>query len=317
MTTQPMDQSPGTRELISLCIINPNLKVAILFEFPNKARLKFMTLTNIHLPQTFLIADPTLYKLHLASWNEFDEPLDVFVRDRSEWETWNAWRISRNDFNRKFIFSLINFYPENDIWLFGGVYQVLSRKNKNHARSYEVELLDEGKPYIGRLKIELKRRGRARVVKFEQYYEKLVISEILSSPYSGEAFCGYDKIDVTFPMLESVISIQNAGWKAALENIKGVYLITDTSNGKRYVGSAYGMDGIWSRWKTYVETGHGHNKQLRQLIKDSGIKYARNNFRFALLEHQSMKADDEFIIERENYWKKVLLTRSEYGYNDN
>jgi hypothetical protein len=30
-----------------------------------------------------------------------------------------------------------------------------------------------------------------------------------------------------------------------LENVKGVYLIVDKSNGKMYVGSAYGDTGIW------------------------------------------------------------------------
>ena len=102
-----------------------------------------------------------------------------------------------------------------------------------------------------------------------------------------------------------------------MENVKGVYLITDISNGKRYVGSAYGGEGIWSRWKSYVETGHGNNKELTRLIKRSGMEYARINFRFALLEHQSMLTDDDFIIERENYWKNILLTRGKYGYNKN
>jgi hypothetical protein len=49
-------------------------------------------------------------------------------------------------------------------------------------------------------------------------------------------------------MLESIYAIQRPDWKTALEHAKGVYLITDTSNGKRYVGSAYGVTGIWSRW---------------------------------------------------------------------
>ena len=94
-------------------------------------------------------------------------------------------------------------------------------------------------------------------------------------------------------------------------------MITDTGNGKRYVGSAYGVTGIWSRWACYVETGHGYTDELTQIMKTSGIEYARKHFRFALLEHRTMKTDDKVVIQREQYWKEVLLTRGDYGYNKN
>ena len=272
---------------------------------------------SIFLPQLYPIALPEKHKLHLASWNGSHQPLDVFVRNRPEWDRWNKWRAARDDFNRPFIFSLIDFYPEKDRWLFGGGYRVLSRKRINHSPSYEIELLDESRPFIGRMKISLKRPSRARVVNFENHYEDLIVAEILPAPYTGEPFCGYDKIDIGFQTLESIFVIQRSDWKAALENAKGVYLISDTLNGKRYVGSAYGTTGIWSRWECYVKTGHGYNDELTLLIKTSGIEYARKNFRFALLEHLTMKTDDNVVIQREQYWKSVLLTRSKYGYNKN
>jgi hypothetical protein len=83
------------------------------------------------------------------------------------------------------------------------------------------------------------------------------------------------------------------------------------------VGSAYGGTGIWSRWACYIETGHGYSDELTNVIAMSGIEYARKHFRFALLEHRTMKTDDDVIIQREQYWKSVLLTRGEYGYNKN
>ncbi len=212
---------------------------------------------------------------------------------------------------------MIDFYPETDRWLFGGTYRVISRENVNHSPSYKIDLVDEGRPLIGRLKIALKRPARAKAVNLENHYSDLVVAEILPAPYTGEAFCGYDQIDIGFSELESVFVIQRPDWKAALENAKGIYLITDTSNGKRYVGSAYGVTGIWSRWSCYVQTGHGYNDELTKLIAMSGIEYARKHFRFALLEHRTMKTDDDVIIEREQYWKAVLLTRGDYGYNNN
>jgi hypothetical protein len=83
-----------------------------------------------------------------------------------------------------------------------------------------------------------------------------------------------------------------------------------------YVGSAYGESGIWSRWACYIGTGHGWNDELTKLIEQCGFDYARNNLKFSLLEYRAMKTDDQVIIDREQYWKKVLLSGS-YGYNKN
>lgn len=223
----------------------------------------------------------------------------------------------RDDFSRDYIFSLIDFYPERDRWLFGGAYRVLSRKTVNHAASYGIELLEESRPFIGRLKVQLKRPGRAKAVNLEKHYRDLVVVEIAPAPYAGEVFPGYEKIDVSFQVLETIFAIQRPDWKAAFESGKGVYLITDTSNGKRYVGSAYGGTGMWSRWACYIQTGHGFNDELTKIIAKGGKERARKYFRFALLEYRPMKTDDNSIIEREQYWKSVLLTRGDYGYNQN
>jgi hypothetical protein len=254
------------------------------------------------------------YKMHLARWNGKHQPLDVFVRSKEDWEGWQKYWGRRNPFNRKFIFALIDFYPERDIWLFGGIFEVIAR----NAHRNEVKLQESSKELTGRLKIRFKSPGRVRAVKLEKYYNELIVSEILKECYTGEEFCGYENINHDFRSIENIIKTNKPDWKAALMNIKGVYLITDTSNGRRYVGSAYGDWGIWSRWSCYVSTGHGWNDELRKLIKQGGIEYARSNFVFALLEYRSMRADDKIIIERENYWKEVLLTREpKYGYNEN
>jgi len=144
-----------------------------------------------------------------------------------------------------------------------------------------------------------------------------MVSEILKQPYSGEVFPGYENINHDFDILIPVFKNENRGWRAALANIKGVYVITDKSNGKNYIGSAYGDSGIWSRWSCYIGTGHGWNDELTKLIKERGYDYARDNFKLALLEYPSMKTDDKIIIERESYWKEVFLSRGKFGYNKN
>ncbi|MBI4334434.1 MAG: GIY-YIG nuclease family protein [Chloroflexi bacterium] len=251
--------------------------------------------------------------MHLACWNRRTQPLDDFVNSKEKWESWQRYRGERDDFNRKYIFAMMEFYHESDdIWLFGGIYEVIARSSKG----YRVRVVDGSKELIGRLKICFKRPGRVRAVKFEKYYNKLVVSEILKESYTGQQFCGYENINHGFPSIENIIKTDRPDWKAALTSVKGVYLITDKENGKRYVGSAYGDSGVWSRWACYAGTGHGWNDELTKLIKEKGIEYARSNFVFTLLEYRSMKADDKSILEREKYWKEVLLAR-EYGYNKN
>ncbi|EIC19487.1 GIY-YIG nuclease family protein [Thiorhodovibrio frisius] len=251
-------------------------------------------------------------KIHLASWNGDKNPLDVFLSDRVEWQGWNEYRGKKNVFNRTYIFSLIEFYHEPNAWLFGGFFRVVNR----HEDWYEIELCSDCEELIGRLKLSFERPGRARVLK-DSYLSGMSLLEILREPYNGEPFCGYEKIDHEFSSVELIMRENRPDWKAALENVKGVYLITDKHTGKRYVGSAYGASGIWSRWSCYIGTGHGWNDEMTKLIQAKGIDYARSNFKFTLLEYRPMKTDDHVLIEREGFWKDVLLTRGQFGLNRN
>lgn len=268
---------------------------------------------TILLKEIWPIADLQGYKCHYARWNNVDQPLDVWVRDRREWQGWQEYRPARDDFNRPHIFSLIQFYHESDTWLFGGVFDVIERL----ADRYVVELSEHGANFTGRLILRSSYRNRSTRVNFDNHYADFEVSEILKEPYSGEAFPGYDNIDVSFAELEALVRNNRPDWKAALSSVKGVYLISDTSTGKKYVGSAYGNEGIWSRWQSYVGTGHGGNVELRELVRDPTLAYCRQFFRLALLEHRSTSTPDDFVIQRESFWKQVLLTRGEHGLNRN
>jgi hypothetical protein len=259
------------------------------------------------------IKNLTDYKVHFARWNGDVQPLEVWVRDKQEWQGWQEYWPGRDDFNRLNIFSLIQFYHEMDIWLFGGVFRVLARPKDR----YEVELTEIGKGFIGRLKLRSTYRDRTTRVNFENHYSSFEVQEILREPYSGRSFPGYEDIDVSFDELETLVRNDRPDWKAALESVKGIYLITDTKTGRRYVGSAYGEQGVWSRWCSYVGSGHGGNVELRSLVTDPTLDYCRVNFRFALLEHRSSRTPDDVVIARETFWKRILLTRGEQGLNRN
>lgn len=259
------------------------------------------------------IADPDNYKVHFARWNKVDQPLEVWARNRDDYQSWQEYRPRYDEFNRPYIFSLAQFYHETDIWLFTGVFRVVTR----HQDQYVVELIDAGQAFIGRLKIRSPYRGRSTRVNFENHLSDLEIQEILREPYSGRAFPGYDGVHLSFDELEALVRNDRPDWKASLGSVSGIYLITDVNTGKRYVGSAYGDHGIWSRWASYVETGHGGNVELRNLVKDPTLEYCRANFRFALLEQCPLRMSADEIIGRETHWKEILLTRGEHGLNRN
>jgi hypothetical protein len=256
---------------------------------------------------------PENYKLHFARWNRINQPLEVWARDKQEWQGWQEYRPARDDFNRPYIFSLIQFYHETDIWFFGGVFRVLQR----HQDRYEVELMGDGAGFLGRLKLRSAYRNRSTRVNFENHYLDFEVQEILREPYSGRVFPGYEDIDLSFEELETLVRNDRPDWKAALESVKGIYLITDTTTGKRYIGSAYGDQGIWSRWCSYIASGHGGNVELQALVVDPSLEYCRKSFRFALLEYRPNRTPDEIIIGREGFWKRILLTRGEHGLNRN
>ena len=255
------------------------------------------------------------YKVHFARHNRHVHPLDVLARDADEWEEWQEYRPKRNEFNRDFIFSLAQFYHETDSWLFGGIFRVIGRP----PAQYEVELTDQGAPFIRRLKIHSTYRQRPTRVNMEGQFDQFEVLEILREPYTGRPFLGYEKIDLRFHELETLVRNDRPDWRAALENVKGVYLITVYTKHtiRRYVGVAHGVQGIWSRWANYVENGHGGNAELRKIMRDRGLDYCRQHFRFALLEHMPRNALDETVRAREAHWKDVLGTRGPGGLNRN
>ena len=97
--------------------------------------------------------------------------------------------------------------------------------------------------------------------------------------------------------------------KSALSQWRGIYYIFDTSDGKGYVGSAYGDDNLLGRWMNYAASGHGGNALLR--------KRDPEGFRFSILERSSPDMETNDVIQLENTWKNRLHTRSPYGLNEN
>lgn len=270
---------------------------------------------TIRLKDIIAIENPSNYKLHLACTSpDGHHPLIEYVKDRSNWRWWNEWRGDRNDWNRDFVLSFIEFSPIEGAWLFGGGFRV----KKRYRKYYDLVDLKDLLKFEGRLICKFHRyQGmRGRAFKLETFIDSFEVLNILPERYSGEVFCGYTNINHRFDTLKAIIDSQRPDWKASLAAVKGVYLIVDTRNGKKYVGSAYSNAGIWSRLGSYVNTGHGWNDDLVRFIRKKGLSYALRNFQFSILETFTFNTPDQTILDREAHWKRVILSR-EFGFNRN
>ncbi len=204
---------------------------------------------------------------------------------------------------------------------FVGVYKV----GKNFIESpfeegcvlYDLELVDAFEPLTHRVVIEWG-GGTSNIWHGYKTLKAVTrIDEGFEDEKGMPRFISYDKAILSFNDLKAIINCKEDNtWITPLQSVNCIYLITDKSNGRKYVGSTYADKGIWNRWTKYVRTkGHGDNKVLESLIKDDP-DYAAKHFQWTILEILSLNICEKEAISREKLYKDKFLTR-EHGYNEN
>lgn len=128
----------------------------------------------------------------------------------------------------------------------------------------------------------------------------------------------FENMRLSFDELESIIAAPDfySDWVGALSTTYAIYLITDTVSGKQYVGSAYGKNGLYGRWSEYVNTRHGGNKKIKELLKEDSERYHKFQFSILQILPKSLAVDNTSVIEIESLWKSKLNT-IQFGLNDN
>ena len=211
-------------------------------------------------------------------------------------------------------FARINY----DEWLLISVGRIIDVP-KNSCANVSIE--EKYKNFFGRLIIKLNKGNTFSGFVFwlrnmMEKHNNIEVKEILPVLYNGEIFEGYDKVNLSFEKLKDILYNKlSPTYYNALEKITGVYALTDISNGKIYIGSAYGNKGVAGRWLEYIDTKHGWNQELIKLYELDN-KYFEKNFQFTLLEYFNSTYDEQKIIEREQYYKKCFSTIKN-GYNAN
>ncbi|MGN1113256.1 MAG: GIY-YIG nuclease family protein [Acutalibacteraceae bacterium] len=227
---------------------------------------------------------------------------------------WGWYGKQRNFYPGQWVFSFARM--ADDDWLLISAAEIIDVPASEWATT---KVLERFAPLFGRLIIKC-RKGNTfsrYVFNLGKYIEQATVKEILPCIYSGETFEGYDRVHLPFHRLADIFNGRILPtYYEALKKVSGVYCLTDTSNGKLYIGSATGEEGVAQRWGNYLDSKHGGNKKLMALYEQKGAEYFEKYFTFTLLEYFGLSYDSIKILEREQYWKKCLDTIRN-GYNDN
>lgn len=131
----------------------------------------------------------------------------------------------------------------------------------------------------------------------------------LQEPGAMGAFPGYAELLLGFADLQRLMAHPqaNADWQARLQAIKAVYLIQHRTSGQLYVGSAAGAQGLWGRWSDYVQTGHGGNVGLQELLQVDPLSH--HDFSFSVLRVLPWNTSNDEILRVESLEKAKLGTR--------
>ncbi len=242
-----------------------------------------------------------------------ENPLEIWLKDPEKVNTtWLFWEESKNRLQVGDIaLSLIDM--EKDRWLLTSAKKITKVLPNFGGVHYEGEECAEYRPFYGRLVLLFHKTDRTGIRKAETLTKQIEVLELLPDVYSGDPFPGYNKVHLSWFQLEYILKCQKPDWMNAFSKQKGIYLITDTSNGKLYVGSASGEnEGLWQRWEQYVKNGHGGNQELKALDFD----HIKRFFTYTILENYNFNVSREAILEREQWWKSVLDS-IKHGYNKN
>lgn len=194
----------------------------------------------------------------------------------------------------------------------------ITAERTNENRFFDLHRSDLLKPLVNRLVVEwdTPRVWHRRATNAA----RMPVLEIADR--DQVSFPGYDKVLLTFHELGEMVSDRRyADWQVALSQVQGIYLITDSSNGKQYVGKADGAERILQRWRAYAQDGHGGNHALKDLAKISigaggGKTDHARHFKFSILRVFGPSTSPSEVDDAEAHYKRALMTR-EFGLNRN
>lgn len=170
---------------------------------------------------------------------------------------------------------------------------------------YELEKCPEFVDLEGRVVVAW---GKGAIA-WHQHLKNKAVVEVYPSGRALAPFTDYLDFSLSFEQLTDLMNAPHAhrDWKTSLSAVSGVYVILAEHSGQQYVGSAYGLGGIWSRWEQYANTGHGGNIKLIELLKSD--PYYPKGFRFSILQVLPKTTTEAAVIRWEEKYKVKLGSR--------
>lgn len=219
---------------------------------------------------------------------------------------------------------------ENNQALFIGVYEI---KSTTPVNGFPEDIVV---PYRGKAKLKIRYKyDLEKLTGFEELENRLVIKwngiaqawcmkistnekevvRLLPKGYVRD-FPRYLEFNLRFRELQGIMNDPDANsvWHKMLSSVGGVYLILDNKDGRQYVGSAYGKEGILGRWRSYAKDGHGGNLKLKEIIDDEPERV--QNFVFTILQTLPRTLTLNEVLREEKKYKDKLGSRA-FGLNLN
>lgn len=203
--------------------------------------------------------------------------------------------------------------------IFVGLYEVEAREE---CRDGTVCVLAGTRYALGKAKWHRMRR----MPQLSEYIEKLVIDWPKPTPvFVHRATTKKAVLEIRrevshskFPGFEwfycdvDEISSLPGTWKEVLRSVWGVYVLVCNETGKKYVGSAYGENGLYGRlldYKNPQDPGH------RRLVPHDRAHNKGKGYRCSVLSVISRGVSTGEVVDLERRWKERLRTCDPWGLN--
>jgi hypothetical protein len=269
----------------------------------------------------------TKVKFNMRGGGGAGEAWDLLMDDHEDWLNLSRYRSKQTNHNMgesRHLLAFAQYYPYGpQYFIFGGFFRVRPVVPEVfNGSGYDLELLPLHSEYIKRLIVKLDQPlGRQVYLRRYEGLQAQLQPEVyeLAPDTKLGTFSGYQNVRLRHHELQRIIANDEPSWKDALSSVKGVYVITDLSSGRLYVGSASGeANGLWQRWSGYAHLKNltGGNLELERMRVELGDAHIVENFQYSILEIFDPKTRVDVIVQRESFWKQALDTRA-HGMNRN